>query len=483
MSSSSSSLALSPPNAKYLSHSASSTSTSSTSFKFGTDFGLTSSFDGSSSSSSTFIFSVVADGGCFDASSDFLVVAPFDLWPSFPSLSSSSLFLSFLLLLSLLLLPFFSSSTNSPSDAAAFFCSSKDSMDCFLRFSAISFCACWSVSCAFRRASEYTFSASSTSDFNRANSLSEYSTSLTICALRSFVCSISLSISSVNRAMLPEEAAPPSLLFWPLPEVVAKWCASSSSSISNVTCPKCAPTISCSSSSKLLMFEFKSPPLPIWLTSDIPAAHAAATRFLGGAFDGACNALAFASGVPAFFRASAKSFIFFFCCLKACFFGGNAGEIDRPIPSPPLLKWSRFVLASIIFLASAPSAPLPNLPPFVSLLLFPFGPFWNVSIKSLLFVPFLKPEALVFPFFFAMLPPWSAAFRFLLALAVFPLDPPLFGAFVVSTFPFAAAAAFCFARTVALYGADSISPRRKCWNLIRFLHLSFSCTPVLPLEF
>ena len=133
MSSSSSSLALSPPNAKYLSHSASSTSMSSTSFKFGTDLGLTSSFDGSSSSSSsTFSSSIVADG-CFDASSDFLVAAPFDLLILFSS-SSSSLFL----LTSFFLVSLFSSS-DSRLGAATFFCSSKDSIDCFLRFSAISF--------------------------------------------------------------------------------------------------------------------------------------------------------------------------------------------------------------------------------------------------------------------------------------------------------------------------------------------------------
>ena len=37
-------------------------------------------------------------------------------------------------------------------------------------------------------------------------------------------------------------------------------------------------------------------------------------------------------------------------------------------------------------------------------------------------------------------------------------------------------------RAPPLYGALSASPRRRCWNFIRFLHLSLSCTPVRPLR-
>ena len=37
-------------------------------------------------------------------------------------------------------------------------------------------------------------------------------------------------------------------------------------------------------------------------------------------------------------------------------------------------------------------------------------------------------------------------------------------------------------RPPVLCGALSASPRRKCWNLMRFRHLSLSCTPVRPLR-
>ena len=37
-------------------------------------------------------------------------------------------------------------------------------------------------------------------------------------------------------------------------------------------------------------------------------------------------------------------------------------------------------------------------------------------------------------------------------------------------------------RPPVLCGALSASPRRKCWNLMRFRHLSLSCTPVRPLS-